>query len=114
MGQGRLAKNMEKAHNERIKTTLLACFVIVSVALIFVLWVNAFSDEGADNPYFYRETPQRSDEFNLTLTAIEELESTGTGTPTVDHIHKNAPPTATPTPTPTPTINLLFTPEADN
>ena len=101
---------MEKAYRERIKEVFLAAFVLVSVGLIFTLWVNAFSEKDVETPYFYRGVPELSQPSGMTTTAIAEQPISETGTAT--SIPTNIQPTATPTSTP----NLLldFTPESDN
>jgi hypothetical protein len=96
---------MEKVRNLSIKEIFLLSFVVVSVALVFTLWFNAFSEKDVEPPYFYREIPGQSDAFNLTHTVVAEQAILGTGTPTRASKHKESTPTQTPT--------LLFTPESD-
>lgn len=98
---------MEKENKVSIKEILLVGFILVSVALVFVLWFNSFSDKDLENPYFYREIPKQSEAFGLTRTAVAEQAILGTGTPTVEPMHKE--PTRTLTPVPT----LPITPESD-
>lgn len=96
---------MEKTRSEKIKETLLAGFVIVCVVLIFMVWVNALSEKGVENPYFYRGEPEESQSFYTTGTAIAEQAALGTSTPTPDEKkHKEH--------TPTPSA-IPFTPESD-
>jgi len=98
---------MEKENNVNSKEILLLGFVFVSVALVFVLWFNSFSDKDLENPYFYREIPKQAESFSLTRTAIAEQAILGTGTPIVESMHKQPTPTQTPAPT------LAITPESD-
>lgn len=99
---------MEKERTEIIKEIFLAGFVAVCVALICILWFNAFLDKNVENPYFYRGTPGISESFSATRTAIGEQALSGTGTPTPEHKRAHETPTSSPTLAPTPT------PEADN
>jgi hypothetical protein len=100
---------MEKIRKLSSKEILLLSFVMVSVALVFILWFNAFLEKDVENPYFYREIPEQSESFYQTRTAIAEQAILGTGTPTVVSMHKEATPTQTATPVPT----LPVTPESD-
>jgi hypothetical protein len=99
---------MEKERTEKIKESFLAGFVAVCVALICILWFNAFLDKDEGNPYFYRGTPERSAFYYETQTAIVEQIKSGTGTPTPEHRREHE------TPTPTVTPVLPPTPEADD
>lgn len=101
---------MEKANREKIKEVFLAAFVLVSVGLIFTLWVNAFSEKDVEIPYFYRGVPELSQPSGMTTTAIVEQSISGAGTAT--SIPTNIHPAATPTSTPD--LLLNFTPESDN
>jgi hypothetical protein len=98
---------VEKENNVSIKEILLVGFVLVSVALVFVLWFNSFSARDLGNPYFYRELPTQSESFGLTRTIIAGQAMLGTGTPMVESMQQK------PTPTSTPVPALLITPESD-
>lgn len=100
---------MAKIRNLSSKEVLLVSFVMVSVALVFILWFNAFLQKDVENPYFYREIPEQSESFYQTHTAIAEQAILETGTPTLETRHKEATPTQTATPVPT----LPITPESD-
>jgi hypothetical protein len=100
---------MEKARNEKIKEVLLAGFVIVCVALIFMVWFDAMSNNGAENPYFYRGEPEENTAFYATRTADPEATLMGTGTIAPEEAEHQK---QTPTPPPIPTQPI--TPESDN
>ena len=98
---------MEKANREKIKEVFLAAFVLVCVGLIFLLWINAFSEKDVETPYFYRGVPELSQPYTATATAIVEQSILETATAT--------PRTIATQPTVTATISMLnFTPESDN
>lgn len=102
---------MEKANRERIKEILLVGFVLLSVGLIFALWVNAFAKKDAETPYFYRGIPGVAESFDATETALAEQSMMETATPIPSPTRLQ--PTATLMPSATPDLLLNFTPESD-
>jgi hypothetical protein len=48
---------MEKEKAGRVKELFLAGFVLLCAGLIFALWFQAFVEDEAEIPYFYREAP---------------------------------------------------------
>lgn len=60
---------MASADRERVKQTLLLGFVIVSIILIGLIWIEGLQGNHQATPSYYRDTYKVDENIYLTVTA---------------------------------------------
>ena len=73
---------MAQANRERLKRALLVGFVIISIGLIGMIWVDGIVGKAEATPSYYRDTQFEFDEntyLTVTAEAVEyRMQLTGT------------------------------------
>ncbi len=73
---------MASSTSKNLKEKLLLLFLVVSILLIGIIWVEGLTDRPPATPAYYRDTFQVDENFYLTVTAqIEEYEAEILATP---------------------------------
>lgn len=60
---------MDKKNRERLKRQALLAFLIVSVALIGLVWADGLIEDTPATPSYYRDTFQPDENLYVTITA---------------------------------------------